>query len=350
MMISASEKILFKAITGSRSFGTNIPTSDIDYKGVFIEPIDNIITLFNYRDEIRINKDESYFEISKFLKLLIEQSPNALELLYSPDDCILKIDPEFKLLIDNRHKFLTKKCRYSFGGYATQQIRKAVGLNKKMNWENERTERKSPIDFVYVYISGKTLLLKDWLEKNGLIQEKCGLVNLNHFRDCYSLYYDEKNFGYRGISFGDSNEVHLSNIPKGEHPIAIISYNRNAYSVHCREYKDYMNWLNNRNTSRYIETKKHDQKIDGKNLMHCRRLIDVAFEIAKEGFINVRRPNVDYLLSIRRGEIDLNKFIIEAEEDIKKIDEAFSNCNLPDEVDVNFANKLLLEIRHYNGK
>ena len=58
--------IIFKAIVGSQSYGTNLPTSDIDYKGVFLQdPYDKYIN--GYRDEIIINKDEKYFELEKFL-------------------------------------------------------------------------------------------------------------------------------------------------------------------------------------------------------------------------------------------------------------------------------------------
>ena len=80
--------------------------------------------------------------------------------------------------------------------------------------------------------------------------------------------------------------------------------------------------------------------------MHCKRLLETAIEIATDGKINVRRPNADYLLSIRRGEVDLEEIIFEAEKDIKKLDDVFENSNLPNEVDVNFVNDLLLKIRH----
>jgi len=74
--------------------------------------------------------------------------------------------------------------------------------------------------------------------------------------------------------------------------------------------------------------------------------LETAIEIATDGKINVRRPNADYLLSIRRGEVDLEEIIFEAEKDIKKLDDVFENSNLPNEVDVNFVNDLLLKIRH----
>ena len=64
--------------------------------------------------------------------------------------------------------------------------------------------------------------------------------------------------------------------------------------------------MKERNEARWVDVKSHGQKIDGKNMMHCRRLMDMAREIGEGKGINVRRENADYLISIRKGEVDLN--------------------------------------------
>ena len=338
--------ILYRVIVGSQSYGTTIENSDIDYKGVYCQSIDELIT-FGYKQQINTNKDDVSYEIRRFIQLLKTANPTVLEMLFSPKDCIVEKHPAFDILVKNRHKFLTKNCLNSFGGYAIAQIKKAKGLDKKMNWEKERVVRKNPIDFTYVYLDGKTIPLFKYLEENNLEQEHCGLVALSHFKDCYSLYYDfNKNLGYRGLAFEKSNDIRLSSIPKNEKPLAIISYNKDAYSIHCKEYKEYNEWVKNRNTQRYIDIKNHDQKIDGKNLLHCRRLLDMAMEIAKTGDLNVRRPNADYLIKIRKGLVPLNEIIENAERDIKKLNELFEKSSLPDNVSDEFINEILLEIRH----
>jgi len=73
----------------------------------------------------------------------------------------------------------------------------------------------------------------------------------------------------------------------------------------------------------------------------------MAIEIATEKTIKVIRPNADYLLQIRKGEIDLQTIIDKAEEDIKGLDELFANSGLPSDVDAGFVNDLLLQIRHF---
>lgn len=340
-------KLIFKAIVGSQSYGTSTPASDIDYKGVYIQSNDDILS-FGYVEQINVTKDETYYEVRRFLELLQSANPTVLELLYSPDDCVLVMEPEFELIKMNRDQFLTKQCKNSFAGYAIAQISKARGLNKKMNWEKERVKRKTVLDFTYAVSNGQTIPIEKFLKKNKMEQERCGLSALNHFKDAYALYYDnteERSKKYHGIVAEDSNDVRLSSIPKGEEFITTIVFNKDAYSSHCKDYREYLEWLNNRNVQRYVDIENHNQKIDGKNMMHCRRLIDTALEIATQKTINVRRPNKDYLLDIRHGKVNLEHLLDTAEEDIKKIDQYFKSSDLPEKCDKNFIYDLLLKIR-----
>jgi uncharacterized protein len=338
-------RILFKAIVGSQAYGTNTANSDIDYKGVYAQSVDELIG-FGYKEQFEVSKDECYFEVRRFLQLLESANPTMLELLYMPDNCILEKHAAFDLILENRAKFLTKKCLNSFAGYAFAQIKKAKGLDKKMNWEQEKVARKTPLDFCFVYQNGKTIALTNFLSEKKIATEKCGLVALNHFKNCYALYYDfSGTLNYRGIIAENGNSVKLSSVPKEENALTILNFNSEGYSSHCKDYLQYQNWLNARNTKRYVDVQNHQQKIDGKNLLHCRRLLDMAKEIATQNTIIVRRENAQELLKIRKGEIDLNDFLEKAEIEIEDLKTLFENSNLPESVDHDFVNELLLEVR-----
>ena len=341
-------KFLFKAIVGSQSSGCATPDSDIDVKAVYMQTIDELIT-FNYIPQIDITKDETYWEVQRFLQLLQSANPSVLELLYSPEDCILETTPQFELLRKNRDKFLTKKCKHSFGGYVRSQLHKASGLDKKMNWEKERIERKEIFDFIYYEENGKTYNINKLFDYDGVDGRnpyRCGLVALDHMKDYYALYYDENNeCGFRGLISEGSNQLRLSSIPKGLKPIVNIYFNHEHYSKHCKEYKEYTEWLGKRNTSRYVDNVGHGQMIDSKNLLHCRRLLDICVEIASTNTFNVRRPNVEYLLSIKKGKVSLPIIIEEANNDLSKIDELFEKSNLPEDCSKEFVDELLLKIR-----
>ena len=120
-------KEIFKTIIGSRAYGTNIETSDWDYKGIYVQSEREILGL-SYVEQIDFNKDYVSYEIRRFIELLSSANPTVLEMLFVTDDLIIINSESFKILQHNKKKFLTKKCEKSFGGYAVAQIQKARGF------------------------------------------------------------------------------------------------------------------------------------------------------------------------------------------------------------------------------
>lgn len=348
-------KPLYLVVRGSHAYGTNIETSDTDFGGVFIQSMDDIFGS-KYKEQINDdNNDIVIYEIRRFLELLSSNNPNVLELLNTPEDCVIYKDPIFDMVLNNRDKFITKMCARSFGGYANQQISKARGQDKKQNWEKDKVTRKTPLDFCYIHRGEKSIPLVKFIEENGIDQKFCGLSNVPHSRETYALFYDfkseetgDKNLGFKGISFEESNQIRLSSIPVDtpkHYFIGYVSYNKDGYSQHCKDYSSYQTWLKERNQARWIDVKSHGQKIDGKNMMHCRRLMDMSREIAEGKGINVRRKNAKELISIRKGEIDLQSLINHVKKEIIEVDRLFNESNLPEKVDNDFVNNLLVSIR-----
>lgn len=376
---SPGAKPLYLVIRGSHAYGTNIETSDTDYAGVYIQSMDDILGN-SYKEQINDDgNDIVIYELRRFLELILVNNPNILELLNTPEDCVVYKDPIFDLILENRDKFITKQCANSFSGYAYSQISKAKGQNKKQNWEKDKVTRKDILDFVYVIEGEKSIPWKDW-NCNRYEERFCGVVNIPNARDTYAVYFDEISFscfstrlqqsnkyyiyearknanlhlglGYKGLiksdegsNMSESNQLRLSSIPKGENPICVINYNKDGYSQHCKDYNSYQTWLKERNESRWVDVKSHGQKIDGKNMMHCVRLSNMAREIAEGKGVNVRRYDSNYLLSIRKGEIDLETLINKVESDIKEIKELFKNSDLPENIDENLIKDLIIKIR-----
>jgi len=124
-----------------------------------------------------------------------------------------------------------------------------------------------------------------------------------------------------------------------------MTYNKDGYTQHCKDYREYQEWLENRNEARYVGTQKHGQQIDGKNMMHCIRLIRMAKEIGEGKGIQIRRDDREYLLSIRRGEVDLEALIQEADNSLSVMDKIFDESDLPNKVEKGLVNGLLIKIR-----
>ena len=376
---SPGARPLYLVIRGSHAYGTNIETSDTDYAGVFIQSMDDILSN-KYKEQINDDKNDIViYEIRRFLELLETNNPTVLELLNTPEDCVVYKDPIFDMVLENREKFITKKCAKSFGGYAVQQISKARGQDKKQNWEKDKITRKDVLDFVYVIDGSKSIPWKVW--NNGGYEEKfCGVVNVPNAKDVYAVYYDNiayycfsesvpedireyqkkrqidnnnpLGFGYKGlvktgegVNSAESNQLRLSSIPMGETPICNIVYNKDGYTQHCKDYNSYQTWLEERNEARWVDVQSHGQKIDGKNMMHCMRLTQMSREIAEGKGIIVRRPNAEFLISIRKGKVDLQTLIENVEANIKEIDRIFAESDLPEKVEDGFISDLIRKIR-----
>ncbi len=349
--LKARNLILLECISGSKAYGTDLPTSDTDIKGVFVLRQEDYYGL-EYTEQVsNATNDEVYYELGRFIELLYRNNPNLLELLSSPADCVLYRHPVMDRV--RPELFLSKLCQDTFAGYAMTQVRKARGLNKKILNPVE-PRRKDVLDFCHVTVGGGSVPAREWLESRHRRQEYCGLVNLTHLKNVYALYYDEmadstdgqRRQGFHGIfRKADSNDVALSSVPKGSTPEGYLYFNREGYSSYCKEYKEYWDWVALRNEERYRNTLQHGKNYDAKNMMHTLRLLDMAAEIATEGRVIVRRPNRDFLLAVRRGDFSYEELLQMAEERISRMDDLYRASSLPDQPDYDTVNRLLVEIR-----
>lgn len=344
------KNILFLSKSGSHAYGLNTPTSDVDLRGIFVAPKDVFYGL-NLPDQASDDtNDTTLYELRRFIDLLSKQNPNIVELLGVPEDCIQFKHPLFDKILAHKDKFITRNIRNTFGGYAIAQIGKSRGLNKKIVKPMDK-EKKTPMDFCYVPNQhGETYNLPEWLDRRNLEAKYCGLAGLAHIKDGYGLFYDwnaNVNDGtvLRGICFDDSNEVHLSSIPKDFTMLSTVFYNKDAYSTYCREYKEYWEWVEKRNPHRYDKNMEVGKGYDTKNMMHCIRLLRMAEEMLRTGELNVRRPDREYLLDIRNGKFEHAELLEYAENKIKLLDELVPVSPLPTDVDTDLLNNLLIEIR-----
>lgn len=334
--------LIFEVVAGSKAYGLSTNTSDTDIRGVFVLPKELFYSLEYTAQVANETNDIVYYELRRFIELLSKNNPNIIELLNVPAQCILyrhemmaRIEPAM---------FLSKLCEQTFANYAYTQIKKAYGLEKKMLNPVEAT-RKSVIDFCYVYVQKQAMPLQQFINDNGYRQTGLGLTTVAHMRDCYNLYYSGQHI-YSGIVRKDeANDVCLSSVPKDEHPLGLLYFNKDGYSLYCKRYKEYWDWVDKRNEARYNSTMSHGKSYDTKNMMHVFRLLLMAKEIATEGKINVWRKDREYLLDIKQGKFEYDDLLHQAEVLKKELGEVFAKANLQVKPDMMAVNKLLIEIR-----
>ncbi len=337
--------ILFEAVSGSNAFGLATEHSDVDIKGVFYLPKDLFFGLEYIPQVSNETNDIVYYEIGRFVELLLKNNPNILEILASPEDCILYRNPIMEKL--KLSDFLSKLCKETFGGYASTQIQKASGLNKKIVNPIEK-ERKGILDFCVILLGSNSVPAKDWLESKNFEQLNCGLVKLPNSKGIFALYYDENNSKkFNGIYKDlDSNEVSVSSVPKGTNMEAHLFFNQDAYSTYCKSYKEYWDWVEKRNEDRYNTNQKHGKNYDSKNMMHTIRLLQSAVHIFEKSELKVRVENREELLDIKSGNWEYDDLLILADQLLVKLEILSQNSTLPDFPDKEKAEKTLIEIRN----
>lgn len=336
--------LLFECISGSKAYATDVATSDTDLKGVYYLPRKEFFGL-NYIAQVsNDSNDEVYYELGRFVDLLIKNNPNILEMLASPADCVVYKHPIMEHL--RIEMFLSKRCKDTFAGYAITQIRKAKGLKKKIVNPFPK-EKLSALDFCFIADPFCTINIKNWLNENGYRQENCGLVSIPHSKGLYALFYDsEGNLNYRGIIKSvNANEVSLSSVPAGAKESGYLFFNIDGYSSYCKQYKEYWDWVENRNEDRYNNNVAHGKDYDSKNMMHTIRLLQMTEEILSTGRVNVRRPNRAELLDIRSGKFSYAELLKKAESLIISIEKAYEKSLLPELTDYHTIENILINMR-----
>ena len=123
-----------------------------------------------------------------------------------------------------------------------------------------------------------------------------------------------------------------------------MTYNKDAYTCHCRDYKEYKEWEAKRNPVRYEGNLGHNY--DSKNVMHCMRLIRMAKELAQgKGFNVVRDWDRHYLLDIRNHKFEYEEVMEQLEKEKAEMEEAIKTCTLPETVNIDDVNDVLIEAR-----
>lgn len=116
------DNIILLALGGSRAYGTNLPTSDIDVRGIAINETDQIFGLENdFEQVVETNTDTVVYSLNKMIKLLLGCNPNTIEILGCRPDDYLYISKYGQKILDNKKNFLSIRAIDTFGGYARAQ-------------------------------------------------------------------------------------------------------------------------------------------------------------------------------------------------------------------------------------
>lgn len=236
---------LVKHKAGSHAYGTNIETSDEDYRGIFVADPINIRTPF-FRIEEKEDEDEEdtkYYELAQYMKLCVDCNPNIIETLWVHDDDITFRTPAYELLRSARHNLLSSKIAFTTSGYALAQLKRIRGHNK---WINNPQPEQPPFPFEYLSViqwfgSDKNL-------KVDLIKYRNDHRLIPYGGDLFAVVEEKGRelWDNRG-DLNDNFEGDRSQLP---HPIMLVKWNRLEFKQALEKHTQYWTWKRERNEIR----------------------------------------------------------------------------------------------------
>lgn len=115
--------VIYRCIVGSRAYGLEEDSSDVDRRGIYLPPADLEWSLLGVPEQLeRQETQECYWELEKFLRLALRANPNVLECLYTP--LVEEAFPLAEELLTMRDCFLTKQVYQTYNGYVMSQFKK----------------------------------------------------------------------------------------------------------------------------------------------------------------------------------------------------------------------------------
>jgi len=342
--------VAYELLSGSHMYGTNTPDSDVDLRGVFVLPREelDVIDAVGFVDEVKSeSEDVKYFLLRKFVGMATRCNPNVLEMLWPPPAVVRVWTNVSRFLVSKRSTFLCRNAiADAYVNYAGDQIAKATGQNKMVNNpEPEDPPRKEDHCrfFMFAPQADRLPFRPVPLSKSGTDLSKCHCSAVEHSNDMYRLYYYGD--GAKGVFRGDGMLV-CESIPFDDESsrfIGVLQYNRDGYEKSLRQWRRYWTWRRSRNEKRWVGQDGDNFQYDRKNMQHCFRLLMCGRHFVRRGCPIVRFDGDDlrFLRSVRAGDIPYHDLIKTAASMTEEINA--SESPLPPAVDVDAANMVYRE-------
>ena len=125
------ERTIYLTKHGSHAYGTSLPTSDLDIRGICIAPKEYYLGYNRNFEQVSSSvacedDDPDYviFDLRKFMRLASVSNPNALEIIFTEPEDRLLVTPAMEKLFAARNLFLSRLALRTFSGYAASQMRR----------------------------------------------------------------------------------------------------------------------------------------------------------------------------------------------------------------------------------
>lgn len=304
----SKDELMLCGYGGSIAYGTNVPGSDTDIRGIKLSSANDILGCLKDPEQFVSNQtDTVIYSLDKMIKLFCACNPNAIEILGLLPEHYLQISPEGQLLLDNAHLFLSRRAIRSFGGYAMSQLNRLVNKSGRGTQELAANETRS----------------------------------LNKAIKSFGERYAKYGYGDSKVTAEQTDADIVMSMNLKDVPMRIVLQILNEIASIDKDYSS---------STRNTKATEHNKL--SKHMMHLIRLYMMGIDILlKEQIITYRADDHDLLMAVRNGDyLEADQMTpTKAFEELlteyqAKFDEAKLATKLPDEPDMNAVNELVKKI------
>lgn len=308
---------IFKMRFGSHVYGTNLESSDQDFKGIFIPTPREIILGTNketHNSSTRhplqpknsnIDIDLEMFSLKKYMKLLLDGQTVAVTMLFCPPNHCLLSTPISREIVHYKDKWLHKGIS-AYAGYCRQQANKYGIKGSRVSAARFAAEFFKSVSYNF----NPRLKLKDIWDQ--ITEEFKGM---EHVEFLEATMHGNTEYAARMLSV--CNRKVQENITVKE-----------AYSIYKHVFDEY--------GQRALQAESNTN-VDWKACMHAIRVAGEARELLTTHNITYPRPNAELLLKVRKGELEYKQVSELIEQGLEELEKAQLISTLPEKPDYQFA-------------
>lgn len=307
---------------GSHLYGTNTPTSDLDYKSVYV-PEGRDILLQRVQHSVRLggrskaegerntatDVDNECYSLQYYLQLLAEGQTGAIDMLFAPEPEVSS--PLWKCVQANKDKLLTKKSA-AFVGYCRTQANKYGIKGSRV------AAAKAAYDLFYgrMLIHGPSVKLREFFgEEDEVFDEFTRTLRKETTQGRIERYYECCN---RMVGFNNTL--------------------KEATSIYKRIHEAYGD---------RARLAQQNEGIDWKALSHAVRVGMEALELLTTGNITFPLPYAAHILDIKQGRIPYVEVADEIEHLLVAVERAAAMSTLRTDPDNEFIDNLVATMYSY---
>jgi hypothetical protein len=348
------DRLAFLTLSGSRAYGTNTPDSDYDYKGFCVPPVKYFLGFHENFENANTDTpcDIEIFNLKKLMHLLAEANPNILEIVFTdPSEFVYTTEISNRIL-SRRKEFLSKKVRWTYSGYAVSQLNK---IKSHRRWlfdppDHMPTRQEFGLPDDYLIEKHKIQSIEDGIKKR-VSEWELDLDDLDR-PERISLSNQIQDFLKDiAIAVGWNIESNVIEDLKWFTAATHLGYDSKFIDVLAREreykkrkqdWNKYQEWLRDHDSKRARLEKQFGY--DVKKAAHIVRLYRTGVEILTTGNLQVRRPDAEELLAIRRGAWKYEELVDWTLEQDQHIKDLYNKSTLPKEPHRYELDKLCVEV------